>query len=239
MRTERQLAFVALVLVACKKAPDPAEPGLRRCEELVARQDFENALSACTAAYNASNVSMAGRAALAKMADLKGPALRQLEARKQKEAEARAAEERAAAAAAAPAPPGIGVTQQALRSVFEPKGFVFEPGVEQIIGKHGSGMAILQLLGPAADLKSAGLMGSAITQAHAAQLFLFSLDLMKHAMPQWEGAQDWVVNVLGKYKDAHVRKGDVEASVEFHPELGEMINVTVRRADAPRGKRKK
>ena len=117
--------------------------------------------------------------------------------------------------------------------MFEPQGFVFEPGVDQIMGKTASGTANLQILGNPADVQSTGLMmGGAQDPVEVARLMGFTIDLVRTAMPQWKDGPKWIVKALGKGKNATIQKGAVELSLNIHPELGGIIIVTVRRPSA-------
>jgi hypothetical protein len=119
------------------------------------------------------------------------------------------AQQRLAMAAPSVAPSavanGIGISRQAVQSVFEEPGinFRFEAstpvdGQPRVMGKSPNGLAVVELIGQPASLTSASIMaGIPNDDAEARQLsVIHAMGFLKTVAPQWTGATDWLTTAV-------------------------------------------
>ena len=135
-------------------------------------------------------------------------------------------------------PPGIGVSRQAIQSVYEGPdiAFTFESapladGTPRVVGESPDGLAFLELIGPEHDITKSTIMVGMPSDAPGVIVMnaAYMLGLLKHAVPAWTGAADWLADNLaaaaekGEARTAH---GNVDVSLTSHSELG-MVLLTV------------
>lgn len=133
---------------------------------------------------------------------------------------------------------GIGLSRQAIQSVYEKPeiGFTFKSGAPvdgqpQVIGTSPNGSAILQIIGPPEDVQEVSILVviPKDRQDVVIEDAVLLVGLAKVAAPDWDEGPQWVANHI---KDA-IREGDVTTShgklkmtLQTVKELG-MIGLTV------------
>lgn len=134
-----------------------------------------------------------------------------------------------------PTPPaelGIGVTQAAVREKMERIGYVFEPGVNQVMGRLPGTHSSCQLLGDPRDLEFAGMLlpMSAETDLEMLRNIAAVSAFMGYAIPSWPDGDQWALKSLSDKKQ-HVesRHGAIVAAIDKQPSIG-ITTVGVRRA---------
>jgi hypothetical protein len=129
--------------------------------------------------------------------------------------------------------PGIGITQAAIREPMEKLGYVFSPGVNQVMGKLSDGTAYCQLLGDARDLTSAGMVLAMKTETDLEMLrnITAMTAFLEHAIPSWSEADSWALKALAG-DEPHVTspRGALVVVVDKQPSIG-ITTVTVRRKE--------
>jgi len=121
-----------------------------------------------------------------------------------------------------------------MRMAMEKLGYVFEPGLNQVMGKNASGTAYCQLLGDPRDLESAGMMLASKAEPTAAIANMTAVAIFaKAALPDWPDGAAWIFKALGgKAKHAAIQHGTLTVEVNDHStELG-ILTVSVKRTDA-------
>jgi hypothetical protein len=106
---------------------------------------------------------------------------------------------------------GIGITRAAVQERFERPalGFVFEEGSPtgeqpRVIGESANGLAVMELVGPAANLEKASLV--AFTPADdigaVADASVYLLALLAEVAPTWAGGGDWFVKTIAESNES-------------------------------------
>lgn len=111
---------------------------------------------------------------------------------------------------AIPNPMGLGVTRQSIQSAFESgkRGFRFRnstaiEGQPRVMGQSASGLAMLELIGPAADLtKVTIVVGLPEDDTGTSALNrIYMLKLLQQLIPEWNGAADWLTQSTTQLAD--------------------------------------
>lgn len=130
----------------------------------------------------------------------------------------------------------IGVTRNAIQSVFEQPefGFSFEPGTPidgqpNIVGRGGN--TIIELVGPQNNLSSATIILVAPNEPNplaSVLLASYSLKFIKTASPNWENNGEWLSSnldhiVRGIQSEANTTRGNQQISLHVSRELGSIV----------------
>jgi hypothetical protein len=135
----------------------------------------------------------------------------------------------------APAGVGLGVSRVDIRSVFASPdiGFTFETatavdGQPRIMGTAPSGLAILELIGPADDLLIVNILAGfpSDNQTIALENAVFMAGALKQAVPDWEGSTDWLSETIGNLPEdgeVTVTRGRAVITLQAAPEFGFLL----------------
>ena len=135
-------------------------------------------------------------------------------------------------------PPGIGVSRQAIQSLYEQPdiGFTFESseladGTPRVIGESPDGFAFLELIGPERDITKATIMVAMPSDDPGAIVMnaAYMLGLLKNLVPNWSGGGDWLAEhfaVAADEGEARTIQGNVDITLTAYKELG-MVLLTV------------
>ena len=137
-------------------------------------------------------------------------------------------------------PPGIGVSRQAIQSLYEQPdiGFTFEPseladGTPRVIGESPDSIAFLELIGPERDITKATIMAAMPSDDTGAIAMnaAYMLGLLNHLVPNWSGGGDWLAEhfaVAADEGEARTIQGNVDITLTAYKELG-MVLLTIER----------
>jgi uncharacterized protein YjbI with pentapeptide repeats len=156
--------------------------------------------------------------------------------RLKEEAERAAREKEIAEAQAKEAALGIGVTRNAIQSVFEQPeiGFTFNPktpvnGQPQVLGTSKNKLAFIQLIGPSRNLRTASFV-TILSDENFANLenSVFMLAFLKKALPDWEDTDDWLQSSAeiisqGTQREVVTTYGNQRIKLAFSKELRSLI----------------
>ena len=132
-------------------------------------------------------------------------------------------------------PPGIGVSRQAIQSLYEQPdiGFNFESseladGTPRVIGESPDGFAFLELIGPERDITKATIMVAMPSDDPGAIVMnaAYMLGLLKNLVPNWSGGGDWLAEhfaVAADEGEARTIQGNVDITLTAYKELGMVL----------------
>lgn len=133
-----------------------------------------------------------------------------------------------------PASSGIGVSRQAIQTVFEKPEIAFNfetstpvDGQPRVMGKSRNGLAFVELVGQPTNLMSAAIMvGLPNDDVEARQLSaVHMLGFLKTVAPEWTGGSDWLAESLrairsGSQVEAVTTYGNNEVRIIVVKEMG-------------------
>ncbi len=134
---------------------------------------------------------------------------------------------------------GLGVTRREIQSIYESPeiGFVFDPpdtlgsGEPRIMGQSQEGLALIELIGPPNNLKSATMLVALPNDSPETILFnsIYLLGLVRNVLPDWQDGTSWITSGLEAipYGPVSTRRNHVHVEMSLLESLG-MISLTIK-----------